>query len=80
MYNLYNADSGDKIGTLSAQQLFFLVDHLEEETPEDKDYYINVATLDMFESEGADAELMSMLRNAMGDNQDMDIRWDRSLG
>ena len=75
MYTLYDAGSGDDIGTLTEKQLQFLIDQLEEESLEDQDYYINVATLDMFESKGADAELMSMLRTAMGDRQEMDIRW-----
>ncbi len=75
MYTLYDAGSGDAIGTLTEKQLQFLIDQLEEESLEDQDYYINVATLDMFESKGADAELMSMLRTAMGARQEMDIRW-----
>ena len=50
---------------------------LEEESLEDTDYYINPATLDMFEERGADAGLLTMLRNALGDREDMDIRWSR---
>lgn len=76
MYKLYDAGSGDVIGTLTGQQLYFLIDHLEEESATDKDYYINMATVDMFQNDGADAELLAMLRNAMGGREDMDIRWD----
>ena len=76
MYKLYDAVSGEMIGTLTEQQLYFLVDHLEEESATDQDYYINTATVDMFQSDGADAELLAILRNALGDRPDMDIRWD----
>lgn len=76
MYKLYDAGSNDLVGTLTAQQLYFLVDHLEEESAEDRDYYINRDTLDLFESAGADAELMAMLRTAMGQRDNIDIRWD----
>ena len=78
MYSLFDAGSGDAIGKLTEKQLQFLIDQLEEESLEDQDYYINIATLAMFESKGADAELMTMLRTAMGDRQEMDIRWSRA--
>jgi hypothetical protein len=75
-YNLYDAASGEPIGTLTEEQLDFLIDHLEEESATDQDYYINRATIDMFVRQGADDALLTMLRDAMGDRQDMDIRWD----
>ena len=78
MYSLFDAGSGDAIGKLTEKQLQFLIDQLEEESLEDQDYYINIATLAMFENKGADAELMTMLRTAMGDRQEMDIRWSRA--
>lgn len=76
MYKLYDAGSGEVIGTLNDQQLRFLIDHLEEESAADRDYYINTVTLDMFAANGADTDLLSMLRDALGNRQDMDIRWD----
>lgn len=76
MYKLYDAGSGEVIGTLNDQQLRFLIDHLEEESAADRDYYINTVTLDMFAANGADTDLLSMLRDALGNRQDMDVRWD----
>lgn len=76
MYKLYDAASGESIGMLSEDQLSFLIENLEEESATDRDYYINRATIDMFQGQGAEAELLTMLRNAMGDRPDMDIRWD----
>ncbi len=77
MVKIYDEATGTVYGTISEAQLQFLVDQLEEESLEDTDYYINGATLDMLEAEGADAGLLTVLRNALGDREDMDIRWTR---
>jgi processive 1,2-diacylglycerol beta-glucosyltransferase len=78
MIKLYDSQSGAEIGVLSDAQLRFLVNHLEEESSDDRDYYINLATLDSFEAGGADPELMALLRRALGSREDMDIRWTKS--
>ena len=39
------------------------MDHLEEESAEDTDFYINQATVDMLEQDGADAALVKLLRD-----------------
>jgi hypothetical protein len=75
MFNLYDAASGKKIGQITSNQLRFLADLLEEESLEDKDYYINRATIDFFETKNPDPDLISLLRKALGDRDDMDIRW-----
>ena len=54
------------------------MDHLEEESAEDTDFYINQATVDMLEQDGADAGLLTLLRTALGGRADMDIRWAKS--
>jgi hypothetical protein len=75
MARLYDVQSGDLIGTISAVQLQFLIDQLEEEDSEDRDYYVDANTLDWFEEHGADPALMTLLRRALGARQGMDIRW-----
>ncbi|HEX2223378.1 MAG TPA: galactosyldiacylglycerol synthase [Thermoanaerobaculia bacterium] len=77
MVKLYDKASGAEIGTVSEEQLRILFDQLEEESPNDDDYYINRETVYMLEQEGADASLIAILRQAMGDRDDMDIRWVR---
>jgi processive 1,2-diacylglycerol beta-glucosyltransferase len=77
MVNLYNAQTGAFIGTISDEDLRFLQADLEEESLEDTDYYINQATVDWFESQGADPAMVSMLREALGGKPDMDIRWEQ---
>ena len=80
MLRLYDNESGTEIGMITPEQLQFLVDHLEEESAEDRDYYINVATVDSFQQAGADDALLSILRQAMGERNEMEIRWSRVAG
>ncbi len=75
MIQVFNARSGDYLGDVSEAQFDFMHEQLEEESVEDQDYYINQATLDLFESRGADPALVSLLRSALGTQEDMDIRW-----
>ena len=77
MIELRDKDTGVAIGKISEAQLRFLVEHLEEEFEEDRDYYINASTLDSFEETGADLELLGILRSALGTREDMEIEWSR---
>jgi hypothetical protein len=78
MIQLHDAESGAPIGPITDAQLEFLVDRLEEESPDDRDYYINRATVDEFEEEGADPGLVALLRKALGERDEMEIRWTRT--
>jgi processive 1,2-diacylglycerol beta-glucosyltransferase len=80
MIELRDKKTGDLLGTISEKQLQFLIDQLEEESPRDQDYYINLATLDMFEKAGADPELLELLRKSLGTREDMDIIWIHGSG
>ena len=75
MFTLYDASTDAKLGTLSHEELQALTDCLEEETAEDQDYYINASTIDLLEERGAPETLVSVLRQALGEREDMDIRW-----
>lgn len=67
---------GSPIGNITAEQLQFLVDHLEEEGLEDQDYAINEMTLAYLEGEGADPAVIEMLRKALGSQEEITIAWD----
>ncbi len=75
MYTLYNNATGAEIGTISDEQLKFLREQLEEELLEDRDYAIEAMTLAYFEEQGIDPELSKMLRQALGDQDQIIIRW-----
>ncbi len=77
MIELFDAATGKSIGAISQGDLHFLIDRLEEESLEDQDYYINRDTLDAFEVEGCPKELLALLRQGLGNREDMDIRWER---
>ena len=77
MVNVYDVESGQPCGTITEEQLKFMMAQLEEESLDDNDYYLNRATLDLFESQGAHPLLLETLRNALGNREDMDLRWER---
>jgi len=78
MIKLLNAETDEEIGEITQADLDFLIEDLEEESATDTDYYINVATLDFFAQRGGDPALIALLRKALGDREDMDIRWVQS--
>jgi hypothetical protein len=78
MIRLYNTETGEKIGEIADDHLQFLIDHLEEESLEDQDYYLQRATVEMLADQGADSRLLAVLRKALGDNEGVEIRWSRS--
>jgi processive 1,2-diacylglycerol beta-glucosyltransferase len=77
MAKVYDVESGELIGTVTATELQFLIAQLEEEDSEDRDYYVDLTSLAWFEEQGADAALMALLRKALGSREGMDIRWER---
>ena len=78
MIQLRNKETGSLLGSISDEDLQFLIDNLEEEWKEDADYYLNRATLDMLKSQGASVPLMSLLDTAIGDKDAVEIEWSRA--
>lgn len=77
MIELREKGAENLIGEISEEQLQFLIDQLEEEDLEDRDYAITPLLLSSFEVEGGDPALISMLREALGDRDEMEIAWSR---
>jgi processive 1,2-diacylglycerol beta-glucosyltransferase len=75
MIRLFDVETDAPLGTITEAQLEFLIDKLEEESSTDRDYYINTATVEMLEEDGADAALLTVLRDALGDRDEMEVRW-----
>jgi len=78
MIQLFDKKSGASLGSLTDEQFQFLADHLEEESLRDDDYYLNRATVDYLEQDGADGALVALLRQALGGGEEAEIRWSRS--
>jgi hypothetical protein len=78
MIKLYDQASGELLGEVTEQQFQVLENRLEEESVDDRDYYLNRATLELLGQAGADPHLLELLRRGMGDREEMDIRWSRA--
>lgn len=76
MPKLYDNGTGELIGEISDDQLQFLKDQLEEESLEDRDYAIEEMTLEYFEEQNGDPELIKLLRNALSSRDQFIIRWE----
>lgn len=77
MIKLYVQGQEKPIATLSEAQLQFLRDELEEESTTDQDYAITPMTLGLFVEDGGDPLLIELLREALGDREEILIRWQR---
>ena len=77
MIDLYNASTNQLLGNLTEADSKVLVDGLEEESPEDQDYYIDRATIDLLADGRATDHLVGLLRGALASSDGVDIRWQR---
>jgi len=76
MPKLYDKQSGALLGIVSDDDIESLIDQLEEEDSVDEDYFIDADTIDLLEEGGASETLVSMLRNAVGDSEGIEIRYE----
>ena len=77
MINLYEKDTNKPLGQISEAQLQYLIDHLEEEGVEDQDYAVTPLLLEYFEGLGADPALISLLKDALGGREEIEIVWSK---
>ncbi len=77
MITLYDCATNNQIGSISEQELQFLTDNLEEEFLEDTDYSITPLELTYFEQHNGPAGLLNLLRQALGQREEVIIRWAR---
>ena len=70
-----DTESGTSLGEITEAQLRQLVDLFEEESGEDRDYWIDPDTLDMLADAGADAAFVARLRAALGDREGFELGW-----
>lgn len=77
MIDLYDNATNVLIGSMTEADLKVLMDALEEESADDRDYYIDQATIDLLGDGRATEHLMGLLRKALGTSEGVDIRWER---
>jgi hypothetical protein len=77
MIDLYNAATNQVLGSITEADLKVLVDALEEESQQDRDYYIDRPTIDLIADGRATEHLVGLLRRALASSDGVDIRWQR---
>ena len=78
MITLIEKGTNTPLGQITEAQLQYLIDNLEEEWLEDRDYAITPLTLEYLEGLGADPALTSMLRDALAGREVIEIVWSKS--
>jgi hypothetical protein len=66
------------LGEVSDEQMQVMMSLLEEESLDDRDYYVNQDTVDMLTDAGAGAGLVALLLQAMGEKGEAEVRWQRA--
>jgi hypothetical protein len=77
--SLFHESTGTLLGRISESELAVLQDALEEEGPDDDDYWINTEEIEVMAADPrATPHLLALLRDAVGNNPDgVDIRFER---
>ena len=77
MIDIYNNETNQLVGSITESDLKVLIDHLEEESEDDQDYYIDAETIDVIGDGQATEHLLGVLRKALGTADGVEIRWQR---
>ena len=75
MIDLYLKGTNDLLGSITEAELQYLVDSLEETSPDDQDYYVDQATVELLADGRATDHLVNLLRKAIGSSDGADIAW-----
>lgn len=78
MVRIFDLDTNQACGELSDAQYRILADELEGVSAVD-DHYLHAETIEMLEHDGADPGLIHILRQALGNREDMGIRLEKRV-
>jgi hypothetical protein len=62
--------ASESLGTITENQLDFLIENLENEFEKDEECFLSPDTVNYLKNQGADSELISILEKALAGNQD----------
>ncbi|MSR07845.1 MAG: hypothetical protein EXR93_12395 [Gemmatimonadetes bacterium] len=79
MITLHDKATRELFGEITEDDLRFLLKDLERESEPDRDYYIDSATIEMLETDGAPAELVALLRRSLAGRDGIDVVWSGTL-
>jgi len=77
MIDLFNGDTNAMIGSITENELKTLQDALEEESADDKDYFLEPATVALLADCRATEHLLHLRRPAVGSGEGVEMRWQR---
>ena len=75
MIALYDVASGAQVGRITEKQLEALMGWMEEESTEDRDYYLTAEDCELMQEQGIDPTLVTALQEALKGREDMDMRY-----
>ena len=76
MIKLFNKQTNEFLGRIDESELQFLREHLEEESLEDRDYYLISETVEEFTRLGASPRLIDILKQGLHGSPTLEIRWE----
>ncbi|MEO8138442.1 MAG: galactosyldiacylglycerol synthase [Gemmatimonadota bacterium] len=78
MITLIDTATNAAVGSITEAELHYLVENLEEDSLEDTDYYFSQDTIDLLTADGgATDHLLAVLREALGDAEGVELRWEK---
>ena len=72
-YALYVKGTDQLVASLTERDRQALIDALEEESDDDRDYYVTKDTLDYLSDHGLSPTLAAALRDALGDSEGIEV-------
>jgi hypothetical protein len=77
MVDLYIKGTNALLGSITETELQYLEDSLEETSPEDRDYFVDQATIDLLADGRATDHLVHLLKKAVGSGDGVEIEWKK---
>ena len=75
MTALYLKPGNQKLFELIDNDLLCMQNVMEEESSKDRDYFIDLATVDMLKNAGATEGLVEVLTKTIGESEGIDVEW-----
>jgi hypothetical protein len=77
MIDLYIKGTSELLGSITEAELQYLEDSLEETSDEDRDYFVDQATIDLLADGRATDHLVHLLKKAVGSGEGVEIEWKK---
>jgi hypothetical protein len=77
MIDLYLKGTNELLGSITETELQYLEDSLEETSDEDRDYFVDQATIDLLADGRATDHLVHLLKKAVGSGEGVEIEWKK---